>query len=142
MGRHSVATVLSEFDFGIGVLDEDRVRDQLSAAEELAYVGHREPALVAAGAALEGTIRLRASAVAGEGASAGALLEALLSIGALAAAEYDLLYDALAARDRLIHGFTPARFDAADPERIAAVLEIAIRLLECPRVSDPRAAGS
>jgi hypothetical protein len=138
MSPFSAATVLSELDFGLGVLDEDRVRDQLSAAEELVYVGHREPALVAAGAALEGAIRLRAGAVAGEGASAGALLEALLSTGAVAAAEYDLLFDTLAARDRLIHGFTPNRFDAADPDRVAAVLAIAVRLLERPREQSAR----
>jgi hypothetical protein len=34
------------------VLHEDRVRDQLSAAEELGFLGHREAALLAAGAAL------------------------------------------------------------------------------------------
>jgi hypothetical protein len=79
--------------------------------------------------------------VAGDGASAGALLEALIAIGALIDAEYELLFDTITARDRLIHGFTPHCIDAADPQRIADVLRIAIRLLERMHALDPRAAG-
>jgi hypothetical protein len=117
-------------DIGAVVLDEDRVRDQVSAAEELMYVGHREPALVAAGAALEGALRVTACSFAGDTASHGALLEALLSVRAIDDYEYEILIDALGARDRLIHGFAPWNPDIASPERVSRVLEIAIRLLE------------
>src|SRR5436190_16955104 len=86
-----------------GLLSEESIRDQLSAAEELVYVGHKEPALVAAGAALEGALRFGAGGIAGPTASAGALLEALLAMGAVDDYEHGILIDALAARDRLIH---------------------------------------
>jgi hypothetical protein len=115
-----------------GILSEESVRDQLSAAEELVYVGHREPALVAAGAALEGALRCRASRLAGPTASAGALLEALLASGAIDDTEQEVILDALAARDRLIHGYTPERTEATDPHRIWLVLQVAVRLLEPP----------
>ena len=113
-----------------GILSEESVRDQLSGAEELVYVGHKEPALVAAGAALEGALRLRASRLAGQTASAGALLEALLAAGAIDDGEQEIMIDALDARDRLIHGYTPERADATNPERIWLVLQVAVRLLE------------
>ena len=115
-----------------GVLSEESVRDQLSAAEELVYVGHKEPAVIAAGAALEGAMRLGAGRVAGLTASAAALLEALLAADAIDDREYDIALQALAARDRLIHGFTPDQADATDPERIWLVLQVAVRLLEPP----------
>ena len=130
MGPFSLATTPAERDFDVEVLDEDLVRDQLSAAEELIYVGHREPALVAAGAALEGALRLSARALAGPGASAAALLEALLALRALDDREYDLLYEALEARDRLVRGYAPECDAAVDRERIEAVLAIVVRLLE------------
>jgi hypothetical protein len=116
----------------VAVLGEESVRDQISAAEELVYVGHREPALVAAGAALEGALRLGAGALAGANASAGALLEALLAMGALESREHELLFEALAARDRLMHGYSPECFEATRPDRIWSVLQIAVRLLEPP----------
>jgi uncharacterized protein YutE (UPF0331/DUF86 family) len=128
MGRFSSAAAV----FDDGILSEESVRDQLSAAEELVYVGHREPALVAAGAALEGALRVRAGGMAGPNASVGALLEALLSMGAVDEGEYDLLLHALAARDRLIHGYSPQRCDTTDPDRIWSVLQVTIRLLEPP----------
>ena len=128
MGRFSLAGAV----FDDGILSEESVRDQLSAAEELVYVGHREPALVAAGAALEGALRVGAGAIAGPNASVGALLEALVSMGAVEESEYDLLVHALAARDRLIHGYSPQRCDTTDPERIWSVLQITVRLLEPP----------
>src|SRR2546423_4882938 len=78
---------LAESGLDAGILSEESVRDQLSAAEELVYVGHKEPALVAARAALEGALRCRASGLAGPTASAGALLEALLAGGATGGAE-------------------------------------------------------
>src|SRR3954464_2055640 len=135
MGPFSLATTPQPaLDFEI--LSENLVRDQLSAAEELIYVGHREPALVAAGAALEGALRLSAGGVAGPGASAAALLEALLALRALDDREYDLLYQALEARDRLVRGYAPEE-GAADEERISEVLAIVIRLLKgCGSVED------
>src|SRR5436853_5951614 len=95
-----------------GILSEESVRDQLSAAEELVFLGHKEPAMVAAGAALEGALRLGAGAIAGPTASAAALLEALLAARAVDDGEYDIAVDLLAARDRLIHGYTPDHADA------------------------------
>jgi uncharacterized protein YutE (UPF0331/DUF86 family) len=116
--------------FDAEILSENLVRDQLSAAEELIYVGHREPALVAAGAALEGALRLRAGAIAGPGASAAALLEALLALGALDDREYDLLYETLEARDHLVRGYAPGYGALVDPDRTRVVLVIVVRLLE------------
>jgi hypothetical protein len=115
-----------------GILSEESVRDQLSAAEELAYVGHKEPALVAAGAALEGALRFRAGQVAGPTASAGALLEALLAMKAIDGGEHEILIDGLAARDRLMHGYAPERAEVTEPERIRLILRVAMRLLEAP----------
>jgi hypothetical protein len=115
-----------------GILSEESVRDQLSAAEELAYVGHREPALVAAGAALEGALRFRAGQIAGPTASAGALLEALLAMKAIDDHEHEVLLDGLAARDRLMHGYAPERAEVTEPERICLILRVAMRLLEAP----------
>src|SRR3954447_12106217 len=136
MASFSLATTPVQAGIDVEILGENRVRDQLSAAEELMYVGHREPALVAAGAALEGALRLSAGGVAGPGASAAALLEALLALRALDDREYDVLYGALEARDRLVRGYAPEQ-GAADPERISEVLAIVIRLLEgCGSVED------
>jgi hypothetical protein len=138
MGPFSLATTPQPaLDFEI--LSENLVRDQLSAAEELIYVGHREPALVAAGAALEGALRLSAGGVAGPGASAAALLEALLALRALDDREYDLLYQALEARDRLVRGYAPEYEAPVDPDRTRAVLMIVVRLLEkLPTSPSPR----
>src|SRR5881275_1501154 len=101
-----------------GILSEESVRDQLSAAEELVYVGHREPAVVAAGAALEGALRFGAARFAGLTASAPALLEVLLAAEAIDEGEYEVALEALDARDRLVHGYTPDCAAATDPERI------------------------
>jgi hypothetical protein len=128
--RFSAATAVPEPAVDAEILDEDRVRDQLSAAEELLYVGHGEPALVATGAALEGALRLNAAESAGPAASAGALLEAELAAGGLDDIEHEMLFEALAARDRLIHGFEPEHPATTQPGRIEAVQAIAIRLLE------------
>jgi hypothetical protein len=138
MGPFSLATTPQPaLDFEI--LSENLVRDQLSAAEELIYVGHREPALVAAGAALEGALRLSAGGVAGPGASAAALLEALLALRALDDREYDLLYEALEARDLLVRGYALEDEAPAEPDRTRAVLVIVVRLLEeLPSGSTPR----
>lgn len=133
MGRFTVAIPPSDAVLEAVILDEDRVRDQVSAAEELAYLGYREPALVAAGAALEGALRVSARSVAGDTASAGALLEALLCFHAIDDRENEILFDTLRARDRLIHGFAPLNPDIASPEQVGQALEIAIRLLEPPR---------
>jgi hypothetical protein len=123
---------LARSDVDDGILSEESVRDQLSAAEELAYVGHREPALVAAGAALEGALRFRAGQIAGPTASAGALLEALLAMKAIDDVEHEILIDGLAARDRLMHGYAPERAEVTEPERICLILRVAMRLLEAP----------
>jgi hypothetical protein len=112
------------------MLSEESVRDQLSAAEELLYVGHKEPAVVATGAALEGALRVGAARFAGPTASARALLEALLAIDAIDDDEREMILDALEARDRLIHGYTPEHADATDPDRIWCSLQLAVRLLE------------
>jgi hypothetical protein len=115
-----------------GILSEESLRDQLSAAEELVYVGHKDPAVVAAGAALEGALRYRASRIAGLTASAGALLEALLAMRAIDDAEYEAALDILAARDRLVHGYTPEHAHATEPERVWLILQVVVRLLESP----------
>ena len=138
MGPLSLATT-PQPAIAVEILSENLVRDQLSAAEELTYVGHREPALVAAGAALEGALRLSAGGVAGPGASAAALLEALLALRALDDREYDLLYEALEARDLLVRGYALEDKAPADPDRTRAVLVIVVRLLEeLPTGSTPR----
>ena len=61
------------------LLAEDQIRDQLSAAEELLYLGYREPALVAVGAVLESALRRWGCASAGPDTSIEALLEALVA---------------------------------------------------------------
>jgi hypothetical protein len=129
---------LARSDVENGILSEESIRDQLSAAEELVYVGHKEPALVAAGAALEGALRFGAGRLAGPTASAGALLEALLSTGAIDDYEHEVLIDALAARDRLIHGYAPQHADATEPDRLWLTLQVATRLLEPPGPADAR----
>jgi hypothetical protein len=117
-------------DVDVGILSEESVRDQLSAAEELCYIGHQEPALVAAGAALEGALRRRGAALAGECASVGALLEALLATGVLHDHEYELVGMTLNARDRLAQGYAPLIAEATEPELIDSVLALTHRLLE------------
>jgi hypothetical protein len=117
-------------NFGVEVLNEDRVRDQLSAAEELVYVGHEEPAVLATGAALEGALRLTGGRVAGFTASAGALLEALLATGWIDDTEYELLYRIIVTRDRLVHGYAPDDDFAVDTNGTRASLCIVVRLLE------------
>jgi hypothetical protein len=111
-------------------LDEERVRDQLSAAEELHYVGHAEPALISAGAALAGVLRLRGGSLAGNSASGGALLEALLATGALSGGEHELLYRLLRAHHRLTHGYAPDLDAALGPHETAKALALMVHLLE------------
>jgi uncharacterized protein YutE (UPF0331/DUF86 family) len=130
MRRFSVAITPPYPGPEAAILDEERVRDQLSAAEELVYSGHREPALVAAGVAVEGAIRLAGGPMAGHRASPAALLEALVAYQALDDREQEQLTAALAARDRLVQGYAPPDPALADPRRVTAVLELAIRLLE------------
>ena len=125
-----MTTLLPEVSYFGSVLPEDYVRDQLSAAEELLFTGHREPALVAAGAGVEGALRLTAGPLAGEEASAGALLEALLATGAIDERENELLFYVLCTRDRLAHGFVPLHIDRLGPKSVMEVVGIALRLLE------------
>jgi hypothetical protein len=112
------------------LLDEDRVRDQLSAAEELHHLGHTEPALIAAGAALAGVLRLRVGPLVGHSASRGALLEALHATGALSASEHEILYRLLRAHHRLTRGYAPARDAALDRCETEAALTAIMHMLE------------
>jgi hypothetical protein len=112
------------------LLDEERVRDQLSAAEELHYVGHAEPALIAAGAALAGVLRLRGGPLAGNSASGGALLEALLAARILSGLEHELLCRLLRAHHRLTHGYAPDIDAAVTPAETAHALALIVQLLE------------
>jgi hypothetical protein len=112
------------------LLDEERVRDQLSAAEELHYVGHAEPALIAAGAALAGVLRLRVGPLVGHSASRGALLEALLATGAVSASEHEVLYRLLRAHRRLTRGYAPDRDADLGPRETGAALATMVRMLE------------
>src|SRR3954464_10418112 len=130
MASFSLATTPVQAGIDVEILGENRVRDQLSAAEELLYVGHRQPPVVAAGAALEGALRLSAGGLAGPGASAAALLEALLALRALDDRDYELLYETLEDRDKLVRGYAPDCPAAVHRERIEAVLTIVVRLLE------------
>jgi hypothetical protein len=117
-------------EFEPSLLDEERVRDQISAAEELHYVGHAEPALIAAGAALAGVLRLRAGALVGRSASRGALLEALHATGAMSASEHEILYRLLHAHRRLTRGYAPDRDAALAPRETGAALATMVRMLE------------
>lgn len=130
MSLHAFTNGRLRADAEPGILSEESVRDQLSAAEELSYIGHQEPALVAAGAALEGALRRRGARLAGPRASRGALLEALLSTGVLYNHEHELVCVTLEARDRLVQGYSPQVAEAAEPAQIAAVLAVTHRLLE------------
>lgn len=130
----ATTTVLLEAPYLGSILPEDYIRDQLSAAEELLFTGHREPALVAAGAGVEGALRLVGGRAAGEEASAGALLEALLAAGAIDELENELVFSVLCTRDRLVHGFVPLH--PAGPDVVLRVVAIALRLLEPATVSE------
>lgn len=129
-------------DLDAGILSEESVRDQLSAAEELLYVGHREPALVAAGAALEGALRFKAARSAGASASAAALVEALMATGALDEEEREVILTTLAERDRLVRGYLPEAADAAHPVRVSVALAVAVRLLEPAVCASVAASGA
>jgi hypothetical protein len=121
---------LSLVDLDPPVLDEERVRDQLSAAEELHYVGHAEPAVIAAGSALAGVLRLCGASFAGSAASGGALLEGLLANGVVSDSEHELLFRLLRAHGRFNLGYAPD-FDATlSPCETSAALALMLRLLE------------
>jgi hypothetical protein len=112
------------------LLDEERVRDQLSAAEELRYVGHAEPAVIAAGAALAGVLRLCAAPLVGHSTSRGALLEALHATGALSASEHEILYRLLRVHHWLTRGYAPDRDAALAPGETEAALAMMVQMLE------------
>jgi hypothetical protein len=114
------------------LLDEERVRDQLSAAEELHYVGHADPALIAAGATLAGVLRLRGAPLAGQLASGGALLEALLANGVVSSSEHELLYRLLRAHMRFTAGYAPDVDASLSPCETAQALALMVDLLEGP----------
>ena len=112
------------------MLDEERVRDQLSAAEELAFVGHAEPAMIAAGGALGGVLRLRGGPLAGAEASGGALLEALLANAVVSDCEHELLYRLMRAHRMLTTGYAPDYDAALSPMETAQALALMVHLLE------------
>jgi hypothetical protein len=116
------------------LLDEQRVRDQLSAAEELAYFGHAEPAIVAAGAALEGALRLSSGGP--PDAQVASILADLRAAHVLDAAEQDLIVALLAARDRLIHGWHPNARQLDTRRNLHIAFGIVARLLE-PAAAEP-----
>jgi hypothetical protein len=123
-------------------LDEEQVRDQVAAAEELAWGGLGLPAAVLAGAAIEGMLRLRVGDDMPATASAGELLEELWHEGAVAELEQERLRRILAARDLLSHGFLPNDAASAAPERVQAALDITVRLMEdLPRAAEAAEAG-
>jgi hypothetical protein len=110
------------------LLDEQRVRDQLSAAEELAYFGHAEPAIVAAGAALEGALRLSTGGP--PDANVASILAELRAAHVLTAAEQDLIGALLAARDCLVHGWQPKGRQLDFRRSLDVAFAITTRLLE------------
>ena len=112
------------------MLDEERVRDQLSAAEELAFVGHAEPAMIAAGAALGGVLRLRGGPLAGATASGGALLEALLANAVVSECQHELLYRLMLAHGRLTSGYEPDCDVTLSQLETVQALALMVRLLE------------
>jgi hypothetical protein len=130
VNQTSLAAPFTASDLEPPPLDEERVRDTLSAAEELHYVGHTAPALIAAGAALAGVLRLRGGALAGNSASGGALLEALLATATLSIPEHELLYRLLRAHHRLTHGYAPDVDAALTPAETARALALMVNLLE------------
>jgi hypothetical protein len=115
----SLAAPVVKPDVEPPLLDEERIRDQLSAAEELHYVGHAEPALIAAGAALAGVLRLRGGSLAGRSASGGALSEL----------EHELLNRLLRAHQRLTQGYAPD-IDTLTPLETERALTLMVHLLE------------
>jgi hypothetical protein len=119
-----------------GLLDEERVRDQLSAAEELHHLGHAEPAVVAAGAALAGVLRLRAGFLLDHSASCGALLEELHATGAVSVTSREILCRLLRVHDRLTRGYAPDR-DAG-----LARLETGCALATIVQMLEPLRSGS
>jgi hypothetical protein len=112
------------------LLDEERVRDQLGAAEELYHLGHAEPALVAAGAALAGALRLRAGPLLDHSASCQALLERLHATGAVSAAEHEILCRLQRVHERLTHGYAPGRDAAFARCETGSALETIVQMLE------------
>src|SRR4051794_17062691 len=113
--------------------DEERVRHQISAAEELRYLGHAEPALVAAGAALAGLLRLRGGFLAGYSASCAALLEALLATGQVSTSEHDVLYRLLQVHELLTRGYAPGSSVVLGPEETESAVATMVSVLERPQ---------
>jgi uncharacterized protein YutE (UPF0331/DUF86 family) len=58
------------------------------------------------------------------------LVEAVLAGGEVSASECDLLLDALKARDQLVRGYALLDDRIVEPEPIAALIAVIIRLLE------------
>jgi hypothetical protein len=114
------------------LLDAERIRDQLSAAEELAYMGHDGPAVVAAGAALEGALRLSSEHLAD--APVALVLAELRVADVLDATELDLASDLIDARDHLIHGWQPDGRQLDIGRGLGVAFSLTARLLE---PSDP-----
>jgi hypothetical protein len=112
------------------LLDEERVRDQISAAEELHYVGRSGPAMIAAGAALSGVLRRCGGPLAYESASGAALLEAMLAAGVLTERQHELLYRLFNAHQRFTLGFAPDFDVSLDARETSQALALMVHLLE------------
>lgn len=93
-------------------------------------MGHAEPAMIAAGAALAGVLRLRAGFLVNHSASCGALLEALHATGALSASEYEILYRLLRVYERLTRGYAPDRGAAFGMDETGSALAMMVNMLE------------
>lgn len=93
-------------------------------------MGHAEPAMIAAGSALGGVLRLRGGELVPGGASAGALLEALLANGIVTECQHELLYRLMQAHSRLTRGYEPDYDMSLAPFETVQALALMVRLLE------------
>lgn len=112
-------------------LGEERVRDLLGAAEELHYLGSGEPAVVAAGAALGGVLRLRAGHLVRPSASVAEML------GAVSPSGHTTLHRLLRSHDRLVRGYLPEPADVLSATETDTALATIVDMLEeatAPRV--------
>jgi hypothetical protein len=100
------------------LLDPERVWDEISAAEEMLYLGHADAAAILAGAALEAALRLREDA-------AGVPVDQLVAALPIARRDRARAERAISARDRLIRGYA----EQPDEGRTREVAALAARLL-------------
>ena len=105
MSRFSLSPRANRIE--VDVLNEDRVRDQLSAAEGLIYIRTREPAASSGGAALEGALRLRGGRWRTTPPRRARYSRRSSPPVRSTTSEHELLYRILTVRDRLMHGYAP-----------------------------------